>query len=142
MKEIYSITRDIKALCSISAVFAILGLGMENMNVIENGITPSSLLFICGTIYILVQIEKASKILLENPFFPISLKLRFIKVAVCCIIMGFGASIIDTIYLSIKADRLYICLNLTTIGIGVLLLVGAYIYGYGCEMQEENDFTV
>lgn len=142
MNEMKRTIRSIHGLCCVSIVFVCIIFMVAFVSVVEHKTSPSSLLNVCGRMYIIIQIDRACRILQKGPLFPISIKKSIKKVAVCYMVMGGGSFIIDTIYESVRLGKLHICLNLTVIGIGFLLLVGSYIYGYGCEMQDENDLTV
>lgn len=55
---------------------------------------------------------------------------------------GIGSSLMESIGCSQFAGSIRISINVTELGIGILLLVAAYIYLVGCEKKEELEYTV
>ncbi len=94
------------------------------------------------SMYIMFQIKLAADKLLYSPLFSPVLVHYITKISYACFISGIGSTIIDTIIYSAQEGGLYLCFHLTTIGIGFLLYVGAYIFEYGCEMEDEYSLTV
>ncbi len=92
--------------------------------------------------YILHQIKNACFMLKTLPIFSKKLSIYFRKVAYACFVSGIGSTIIGSIVLSIMKNKVWIQLNLTTVGIGLLVFAGSYIYEKGCDQKSHIDVTI
>lgn len=142
MEELYKSISKIRTLCILAAVANGIGLFCVLFYGIGNVISFATVFQMAIMFYIFIGIYQACGRLVEEPLFSPVITIYMKKVCYACVVSGVGSSIISTIIDSVKIGGLSITLNLTMIGVGLLLYIGAEIYEYGCAMKQENDLII
>jgi hypothetical protein len=142
MREIQDLVKKIKLCCVLTIILVTIVLLINIVYGLDN---PAY--FIGGyhalvVLYIFVQIKKACNLLMRVPLFPPELTCYITKISYACFACGVGTTFLDTLITSISLNRFHLGLHLTMVGIGFLLYTGAYIYDYGCQMEEEYELTI
>ncbi|MDO5292015.1 MAG: DUF2975 domain-containing protein [bacterium] len=134
--------KRIKTFAAWAATFNMIGLLAAVVVVVQNKAALAAVFEALVMFYLLLQIIACCDALMEAPLFSPVITGYFRKVSYACFISGIGSTCIQTIVNSIEHKKFMLTLDLTMIGVGLLIYVGAYIYEFGCEMKQEAEFTI
>ncbi|MDO5521407.1 MAG: DUF2975 domain-containing protein [bacterium] len=142
MEDQEKIIKKIQTCLTWAALFNVIGIFVAMIMAADNRVAISYVFEGVVLFYILMQIHYCCQKLMTTPIFSRAITGYMRKVSYACFVSSIGSSIIQTIVGIMEQEKFTLTLDLTMIGIGLLIYVGAYIYEYGCQMKHEIDLTI